>query len=148
MPDEMFFISNGRGLRRGKRRERRTPTCRPCLIWPLDAPEIVMHGVVLDVNAHGMLIRMLDSVPLSTEIKVQIMMDESFSVPLTAPFTGAVVRNDERAGFVDHGVKLEQRALKRNPAPRVTTTRRTAAKVRQPTRMHTIDFTVGDRRQG
>ena len=50
MADEMFFSPDSKSLRRGKRIAPRTETSRPCLVWPEDAPEMQMRGVILHLN--------------------------------------------------------------------------------------------------
>jgi hypothetical protein len=147
MHDEMFFSDDGRLLRRGRRVAARTETCRPCLLWPQDAPEIPIQGVVMDVNPHGMLVRMLDSVPPGTSIMVQLMRDESFSDPLARPREGRVVRHaDNSDGFVDHGVRLVVDPIKRvEEMPPIRIEPRKAPQRPGRSRMHLIDFTVGDR---
>ncbi|HOJ34244.1 MAG TPA: hypothetical protein PKY35_11815 [Candidatus Hydrogenedentes bacterium] len=150
MPDEMFFSEDAKCLRRGKRREARTPTCRPCLVWPKDEPEMTFQGVVVDVNPYGMRIRMLDSLPPGTAIMVQLMRDEDFTIPLAAPVEGLIVRNKETAeGLYDHGIQLRLTDFRRSepsvplrPIPRPIIPLRRGGQ----SRMHIIDITVGNRR--
>lgn len=140
MPDEMFTTPDGKGLRRGKRCATRTPTCRPCLVWPDDAPEIRTRGVVLDVNPHGMLVRMLESIPPDTKVTIQIMVDDTFAGALGVPLMGVVRRNIERSGFVDHGVFIEQKEIKRLEEKRTVVVRRTATRAPAPTKMYVMDI--------
>jgi hypothetical protein len=150
MRDEMFFTSDMRSLRRGKRIAARTETCRPCVIWPADARDVELHGVVMDVSPFGMLIRMLDSIPPGTEIVIQLMRDDDFREPLAKPLEGKVVRNHgEFGGFRDHGVQLVQKDVKRPESKPVRLEKRRP--LRYPkSRMHTIDVIVGGhpRRRG
>lgn len=147
MQDEMFYSEDGRALRRGRRIAKRTETCRPCLIWPKDAPETPLQGVVLDINPHGMLVRLLDTIPAGTTIMVQLMRDERFTEPLAAPLEGRIVRHIENFdGFLDHGVRLIQQPIKKaeeakpvRPGPKPAAARPTT------NRMHIIDYTVGDK---
>ena len=143
MPDEMFFFGNGRGLKRGRRRDKRTPTCRPCIIWPMELPDMQTQGVVLDANMHGMLVRMLDAFPPGTLITVQMMLDDSFVTPLADAFKGEVVRSFERDGFVDHGVLLHHEYYKRpehRRLPSIRVTRPTSAQAARKVRMQSLDL--------
>ncbi len=150
--DEMFFSTDNKSLRRGKRRAARTETCRPCTVWVVEASEVMFHGVVVDVNPYGMCVRMMDSLPPGTHIKVQLMRDEDFNIPLAAALNGMVVRNQEtHDGFVDHGVQLEREEIrpietsKLLPAARkrVARTRRSGGQ----SRMHTSDI-INNRLRG
>ena len=115
MADEMFFSADSRSLRRGKRIAPRTETCRPCLVWPEDAPDMHMRGVILDINAYGMLVRMMESLPPGMRIQVQLMRDEYFQEPLTKPVTAMVVRNVLQGdGFVEHGIQIIQEKIQRD----------------------------------
>lgn len=150
MADEMFFTNDEGSLRRGRRRAPRTEVCRPCIIWPEDAPDMAFQGVVIDVTPYGMCIRMLDHIPVGTKVQIQLMRDEEFKTPLAEPHAGMIVRLSEAdEGFVDHGVQLQIREIKRVEQARpvsierrrtVVWNRRSAA-----SRMHTLDITVGDR---
>jgi hypothetical protein len=148
MPDDMFFVSDRRSLRRGRRVAKRTETCRPCLVWLKDEPEDRHYGVALDISPHGMRIRMMDALPEAAVVMVQMMRDEEFTLPLTEPIEGIVARSTpEPTGFIDHGIRLAREMLKRvepRPVPAATPL---AARGRQP-RMYTLDITVGDRRRG
>jgi len=146
MPDEMFFTSDERSLRRGKRREARTEICRPCVIQTRDGVLHRAEGVVLDMNPFGMRVRMLDSVPVGSTISIQLMRDDNFDEPFSRPLEGAVVRNESSAdGFVDHGIRLEEPVIvepEQRPVPRPAFQ---PLDTKRPTRgMLTIDFTVGD----
>ena len=146
MPDDMFFTQDERSLRRGKRREKRTEICRPCVIQTRDGVLQRAEGVVLDMNPYGMRIRMLDSLPVGSTVSIQLMRDDTFDEPFSRPLEGAIVRNESSAeGFIDHGVRLEEplmvepqrRAVPRRAFQPLDTKRTTAG-------MHTIDFTIGD----
>ena len=114
VPDEMFFSADSRSLRRGKRVAPRTETCRPCLVWPADAPDINFRGVVMDINAYGMLVRTMDSLPPGTHVMVQLMRDDAFQEPLAKPVPAMVVRNIlQDDGFVDHGLQIKQESIRR-----------------------------------
>jgi len=145
MPDDMFFLPDRRALRRGRRISARTETCRPCVIWPVDSPGLRYNGIALDVSPHGMRIRMMDALPEGQSICVQMMRDEDFSVPLTFPMEGNVVRSEPDAeGFLDHGVKLIRPELKVEEPRRAVGARRTPSPARAA-RMYTLDVVVGDR---
>ncbi len=145
MPDEMFFTQDERSLRRGKRRDRRTETCRPCVLQTADGALHQLEGVVLDMNAHGLLVRTLETLPIGANVSIQLMRDDTFAEPISRTLTGHVVRRDNAGdGFTDHGVKLKEsniRRPERRPAFRIPAApERPAA----PARMHTFDMTVGD----
>ena len=114
MQDEMFLSDDLKSLRRGKRRARRTETCRPCLMWPASSPDAELQGVVMDLSPYGMLVRTLGALPAGMEVKVQLMRDEDFRDPLAAPVEGMVVRSVPGGeGFTDHGVQVVQRDIRR-----------------------------------
>jgi hypothetical protein len=145
----MFFSNDERSLVRGKRKARRTDTCRPCLIeYPNEPGREATQGVVLDITPYGMLIRSVEKLPIGEEITVQLMRDEAFRHPLAPPRPASVVRYDNIEGeFVDHGVELIEKPKQ--------STRRRAADIAHPaapesvpvqpdrTRMHTLDITIG-----
>ena len=146
MPDDMMLSRDNRSLRRGNRRAPRTETCRPCLIWQKDAPEIVSQGVIININPYGMCIRMLDLMSPGASVLVQLMRDEEFRVPLASPVEGMIVRNAEvPEGFMDHGVEVLQRVIERKEARATPINGRSRKQARGPVRMHTIDFRIGDR---
>lgn len=150
MADEMFFSADERSLRRGRRIARRTPTCRACLIWLADKPELRSQGVIMDVNPFGMLIRMLEPLPVGADARIQLMRDEDFEIPLAKPLVGTVVRaNPTPDGFTDIGMRIKLKEIPRAESRPVRLERRRPLITRR-TRMHTIDFTVGDdnRRMG
>ena len=145
MYDDMFFANDNASLQRGKRRAARTETCRPCLVWLKDAPEDKYRGVAIDVNPYGACVRMLEPIPEGAEIFLQLMRDERFEQPLTAPLDGVVRRVTEGdGGFTDHGIQIEQEDIRREEAPPVRSGPRRAETKREPTRMHTIDIQIGD----
>jgi hypothetical protein len=145
MADEMFFSPDSRSLRRGKRVARRTVTCRPCILWPVDLPEIRMQGVVLDINPYGMLVRMLEPVPVGTRLQIQLMRDDQFQEPLSVPVEGKVVRHAAAEGvFTDHGIRVEQKEVRRQASQGARHASRLAGTPHSRARMHTIDITIGD----
>ena len=148
MPDDMFFVSDRRSLRRGRRIAKRTEICRPCLLWLKDTPDSRHYGVALDISPHGMRIRMMEALPEAMAVMVQMMRDEEFTLPLTDPIEGIVARSTpEAAGFIDHGIQLIREMLKRAEPRPVPAARPQAARGPQP-RMYTLDVTIGDRRRG
>ncbi len=146
MPDDMFFTKDHRSLHRGKRKAARTDTCRPCLVWYRDNPAHKRRGVIMDVSTRGMRVRMLEIVPVGTSIVVQMMRDEEFSYPLSRPIEGRVARQEKReGGFVDHGVALTHKQVKTlQETPIRTSASRPAPGGQRPSRMHTIDYTIGE----
>ena len=145
MPDEMFFGPDGLSLRRGQRRDARIEACRPCCFWPTDAPELMREGVVMDLNRHGLLIRALESVPMGTPVTVQLMRDDDFRQPLSRALLGTIVRNEEQPdGLIDHGIELEAENIHRVESRPVRVAKPKPQAARR-SRMHTVDFTVGDR---
>jgi len=145
LPDDMFFSEDSKSLRRGRRVRARTKTCRPCLLWPKDAPDLRIEGIVLDMTPFGLQVRMIESVARDTEVVVQLMRDERFREPLARPLIGTVVRNEPGdQGFVDHGVKLRQESIRKTPSRPVNSPRKPGRLPYRRTRMHTIDLIVGD----
>ena len=146
--EEMIWSPELKSLRRGRRSAARTEVCRPCLVWIDGEPEHKIQGVLLDLNKHGMRIRLMDTLPAGAVVGVQMMRDEDFQVPLSPPICAKVVRTQSGfGGLIDHGLKLIMKPIKR-PAPKpvsivVRRPRRTAR-----TRMHTLDLTVGDQVSG
>ncbi|HRK34305.1 MAG TPA: hypothetical protein PLJ47_06890 [Candidatus Hydrogenedentes bacterium] len=146
MPDDMMLSRDNKSLRRGNRRAPRTETCRPCLVWPKEVPGDINQGVIININPYGMCIRMLEPLGPGTPVVVQLMRDEEFRVPLSAPVEGMVVRNaDVPDGFMDHGIELLQRVLERKETRYIPVSSRNRGNARGPSRMHTIDFRIGDR---
>ena len=144
MSDEMMMSGDNRSLRRGKRRAPRTDTCRPCLIWLREVPDVTYQGVIINVTPYGMCIRMIDSLPPGSVVMVQLMRDEEFRYPLSSPVEGLIVRNsEEEVGFMDHGVQLLRKAIASAPnRGAVPSVRPPAVRRSGTTRMHTIDLHV------
>jgi hypothetical protein len=148
MPDEMFFTDDAKSLRRGRRVTSRTPTCRPCVLWPLDEPALRQEGVVMDVNPYGCRIRSLLAFPVGSRVGIQIMRDDEFVQPLSAVQEGEVVRTQQALpGFTDHGIRLIQKEITKVETRPVERQPRPSAP-RQPTRMHTRDLRGPNRRSG
>lgn len=148
MADEMFFSDDAKSLRRGRRVAPRTPTCRPCVVWPSDDPTLRVEGVVMDVNPYGCLVRSLHSFPKGTQVEVQIMRDDDFTQPLSLIQTGEVIRHDESVpGFTDHGIRLIQKEIPKIQS-RPVERPKTRPTPRRVTRMHTRDLRDTNRRSG
>ena len=110
----MVISTDNRSMQRGRRRARRTEVCRPCLVWLPEDEATQFQGVVLDLNPRGMRVRMLDDFPEGTALRVQLMRDEHFQVPLSQPLSVRVMRCAESPdGFFDHGMLLEVARIKR-----------------------------------
>ncbi|MFO7975663.1 MAG: hypothetical protein R6V12_13620 [Candidatus Hydrogenedentota bacterium] len=142
MADEMIFSPDSKSLRRGKRIAPRTETCRPCLVWPEDAPDMHLRGVILDINAYGMLIRTMESLPPGMRLQVQLMRDDEFQEPLTKPVTAMVVRNILQGdGFVEHGVQVIQEKIRGSEnKPFRQPLRKPRRRRQERARMHTRDL--------
>lgn len=144
MNDDMIYSEGQQSLRRGRRRVQRTETCRPCILWPVDAPDMAFQGVALDVSPYGMLVRMLDALPAGTEIEVQLMRDDQFREPMAPPIKGMVVRSEsDEDGFVDHGIQLIRPPIKHyesRPLPPIR--RRITTQPVRRTRMYTMDVSM------
>ena len=145
MTDEMFFSSDMRSLRRGKRAAARTETCRPCLVWETAQPGNRLQGVVMDINPYGVRVRMFETLPPNTEVIVQLMRDEDFQVPLATAVEGTVVRLESAAGnLTDHGIRLVKQEIEHRESKPIRIERRPARRTRKA-RMHAFDVTVGER---
>jgi len=144
MPDEMFFSNDEKGLVRGRRAAKRTETFRPCIITLPDGGRI--EGIILNLTPHGMLVRLMGTLPVGTRVEVQMMRDESFQKPLAEPRYGAVARLAASDGmFSDLGIKIDN---KRPPAARPKT-KEIRQRVEAPARpkakgMQTLDVTKGN----
>jgi hypothetical protein len=141
--EEMILSGDSMSLRRGRRIAPRTPVCRACLVWPEGAPDIELKGVVINLTPHGVLLRMLDSLPMGSRIRLQMMRDDEFREPLSVVLQGKIMRNTETdSGFVDHGVQIDRRPINQQESRPVQY--RPPVKRETPrTRMHTIDLRVG-----
>lgn len=149
MTDEMFFSPDSKSMRRGKRRSPRTETCRPCYVWPKDTPTNKMRGVAMDISPYGLRVRMVEILPIHARFLVQLMRDDDFREPLSLPVECIVVRYETGAGgFTDHGFQFAREALKRYELRPLKTDRRRLRGPSRPPRMHTIDYTVGNKKKG
>ena len=149
MPDEMFFSNDDLSLIRGKRIAARTEVCRPCLIAARGPSPRAIEGVIVDVNPHGMLIRALEHIPVGWKVVGQMMRDDSFQRAISLPRDGTIVRaTAAEDGFTDHGVKLENKRIPKANEKPITIERARPRPKSAPTRMHTIDLTIGGPRRG
>lgn len=144
----MIWSPEFKSLRRGRRVAPRTEVCRPCLVWNVEIPDIKMAGVVLDLNPHGLRVRLVEEIALQTIVAVQMMRDEEFTIPLSPPINARVVRvSDGFGGLTDHGMQVVLQVIQRQER-RPVTIQRTKPRRFARTRMHTLDITVGDRDTG
>ena len=151
MVDEMFFSNDEKSLIRGSRRDPRTETCRPCVVQLAHDPSVELHGVVLDVTPRGMLIRMMEAIPLSTDVTVQLMRDDKYQKKLSSPHHGEIRRIEgTEDGFFDHGVFLIKDEIKKASERPIDIPRPRSARPKHPSRMQTIDYTLSnaDRKRG
>lgn len=129
-------------IHRGRRIAPRTGVCRPCLVWEPQSPDHKQQAVILDLNPHGMKMRMLKMLPQDTKVFIQLMRDEDFQIPLSQPLQGQLVRvNTADDGFIDYGVRLIMENIKtpagiaQNPEPTSSPLDKLSS------RMHTRDIT-------
>ena len=149
MPDEMFFSADERALVRGRRAAGRTETCRPCVLTLTNGR--TLQGVILNLNAHGVLVRLMEPVEIGTVMNVQMMRDEAFSKPMSPPRVGKVIRLDGSDGtFYDVAIKLAVNRIEGRRAPTPRAPRANASPVFRPaaSRMQNLDITLGDTRRG
>jgi hypothetical protein len=147
MPDEMFFSSDERALVRGRRAAARTETCRPCLLTMADGREL--QGVILNLNAHGVLVRLMESLTEGAVLSVQMMRDDAFSKPMSPPRSGKVVRLDATDGtFYDFAFRFASGA---QPSRRRLVARPARTEVTKPpraqSRMQVLDLMLDGARR-
>jgi hypothetical protein len=120
--------------------------CRPCLLWVEGREAYRLQGVMLDLNPHGMKIRMLEAMESGTLVVVQMMRDDQFEVPLSQPIRAEVVRAEVSTdGFVDLGVRVRLAPIKRAEETRPVRLERRLPTRYIGSRMHTVDYSIGDR---
>lgn len=150
MVDEMFFSNDEKSLIRGSRVAPRTATCRPCVLSSSEQPGIEIHGVILDINPHGMLIRLMETIPVGQHIEVQMMRDDKFQRKLSTPHKGEIRRIEGTVdGFFDHGIKLEPEEIRKASERPVHIPKRPIPSKRpaHPSRMQTLDITLDSKRR-
>jgi hypothetical protein len=147
MADEMFFSADERALVRGRRSAARTQTCRPCVLTLSDGRE--MQGVILNLNTHGMLVRLMEPLAAGASAQVQMMRDDAFSKPMSPPRHGRVIRLDGSDGtFYDLAFRFAVRQLPGRREPIVRAARDASpVQSRVQSRMQTLDVTL-DRVRG
>lgn len=144
--ETMVWSEDQKSLHRGRRVAPRTEVCRPCLVWLQVAPDLKLQGVVLDLNPHGLRVRLIERIPPGTPIVVQMMRDDEFKIPLSRPIEAKVVRIvPGYGGLVDHGVRVELKPIKRAEEARPVASVRPRTVRRTRPRMHTLDVTLGNR---
>lgn len=149
MSDEMFFSKDEKSLIRGKRIAARTETCRPCTLTTIGPESETLKGVIMDMNPFGMLIRTLDAIPLGTDISIQMMRDDEFSKSLSTPREALVVRRERLSdGFTDLGVRIVNKQIQKASERPIEIERKKPRPRFKPTRMHTLDITIGGTPRG
>lgn len=149
MADEMFFSNDELSLLRGMRSAARTEVCRPCLVAERGPSPKAVKGVILDMNPHGMLVRMLKHIPVGSRVVVQMMRDDGFRRTFSVPRDGTIVRTmSADDGFADHGVKLINERIRKASERPIIIERAGPRPKSAPARMHTIDITIGGGRRG
>ena len=149
MSDEMFFSNDELSLIRGKRAAARTEVCRPCLIAARGPSPRAVEGVIIDMNPHGMLIRMMEHMPVGSSVVVQLMRDDNFQRAISVPRDATIVRAAAAEDcFTDHGVKLVNKSIPKASERPIIIERARPRPKSAPTRMHTIDVTIGGARRG
>ena len=142
----MFVGTEAGSMRRGQRKAPRTEVCRPCLVWPEGARDQAMEAVVLDLNPHGMRLRMIDPLDVGAPVVVQMMRDDEFRHPLSHPIHTRVVRvQDSPDGFVDHGIQVVPKEIKRIKEVRPVEFPRRRPMRRVTPRMHPVDLARAER---
>jgi hypothetical protein len=117
------------------------------LVWPKDAPDTCYYGVALDMSPYGMRVRMLDPLEPGMAVCVQMMRDDDFELPLADPLEATVARcQSEAEGFVDHGIQIIRKQLKRGELPAARTAQPRPRKA-APTHAYALDIRIGERPQ-
>ena len=110
-----------------------------------DNPEVELPGVIMDINPHGMLIRLMETIPVGQRILIQMMRDDTYQRKLSTPHKGETRRVEGTPdGFFDHGVKLEVENIRKSNERPVHIPNRNSRPQRatHPSRMHTVDMTL------
>ena len=144
MPDEMFFSNDERSLIRGSRVAPRTETCRPCVVSSEHHPDVEIPGVILDINPHGMLIRIMETITVGDHVVIQMMRDDKFQRKLSTPHKGEIRRVQSTVdGFYDHGIQLEPEEIqKADSRPVHIPNKSEPQRVQAHRGMQTIDITL------
>lgn len=142
--DEVVVSQDNKSLRKGRRVAPRTEVCRAVHVWREEAPNERYEGVVLDLNPHGLRVRMLDAFAPGSLLMVQMMRDEEFQVALSHPIPVQVVRVIPQTGFNDHGLRLIKRRIYKPAEFRPVPGSLRNVLQRPGSRMHTLDITLDD----
>jgi len=143
MADEMFFSADGKTLRKGRRRAKRTPVQRPAGFWCADDQGGILQGLVRDLNPYGLLLESNEGLPVGTEIWVELKRDELFADSLSC-VRGKIVRvADTQTGTWHMGVQLAVVPPKPASKPIRITPKRSTLPERRPTRMYSLDYVLG-----
>ena len=141
----MFFSNDERSLIRGSRVAPRTETCRPCVVSSEHHPDTEIPGVILDINPHGMLIRLMETLPVGEHVVIQMMRDDKFQRKLSTPHKGEIRRVESTVdGFYDFGIQLEPEEIQKADSRPVHIAKKTENPQRVQTHrgMQTIDITI------
>jgi hypothetical protein len=141
--ESMYMSPDNTSIRRGRRAAPRTGVCRPCLVWEAQLPDTKHQGVILDLNPHGMKMRMLKMLGEGTEVWIQLMRDEDFQIALSHPLHAQLVRvNSAADGFVDYGVRLIMASIKNAAGQPPGQGAISNTQANTSSRMHTRDITL------
>lgn len=110
-----------------------------------DNPSIELHGVVLDVTPRGMLVRMMEAIPLSIKVTVQLMRDDKYQKKFSSPHHGEIRRIEGTDdGFYDHGVLLIKEEIQKASERPINIPRARPARPKHPSRMQTVEYTLNN----
>jgi hypothetical protein len=144
--DNMVVSPDERSIHRGRRRAPRTNVLRPCLVWYPENPEERMQGVLLDLTPWGMRLRMLDLFREGSRLTLQMMRDEEFREPLSAPLHVKVVRIAATPeGFYDLGLTIQHATIRKAESSAPVRIERPKPAVRRSARMYSVDLETGGR---
>jgi len=147
MADEMFFSSDGKTLRKGRRVATRTPVERPAGFWCADDQGGIFQGLIRNLNPYGLLLESDQELPVGTEIWVELKRDELFADSLSC-VKGRIVRvADTQAGLWHMGVQLAVAPPKPSSKPIRLSSKKSTLPERRPTRMYSLDYVVGSEEQ-
>ena len=147
MADEMFFSADGKTLRKGRRKAKRTPVKRPAGFWCADDQGGIFQGLVRNLNPYGLLLESDKDLPVGTEIWVELKRDELFADSLSC-LRGKIVRvSDTQTGVWHMGVQLAVVPPKSASKPIRITQKISTLPGRRPTRMYSLDYVLGSGEQ-
>ena len=106
MGDQLFFSTDGKRLRKGRRATKRTRVQRPAEFWPRDDEDGLFLGVIRNLSPYGLLLESDYALPVGTEICVELKRDALFANSLSR-VSGRIARLIEaRTGTWHMGVQL------------------------------------------